>query len=59
MHNDRAYVDEALHAGASGFLLKSAGRAELLSAIRRVMEGEIYVGEGLSPPGARDIQPPS
>ena len=59
MHNDRAYVDEALHAGASGFLLKSAGRAELLSAIRRVMAGGIYLGEGLLPPEARDFRPPS
>jgi DNA-binding NarL/FixJ family response regulator len=34
------YVFEALQAGASGFLLKDAGPAELLHAIRVVAEGE-------------------
>ena len=35
-----AYVFEALQAGASGFLLKDAGPAELLHAIRVVAGGE-------------------
>jgi DNA-binding NarL/FixJ family response regulator len=35
-----AYVFEALQAGASGFLLKDAGPAELLQAIRVVAAGE-------------------
>jgi DNA-binding NarL/FixJ family response regulator len=35
-----AYVFEALQAGASGFLLKDAGPAELLHAIRVVAAGE-------------------
>jgi DNA-binding NarL/FixJ family response regulator len=34
------YVFEALHVGASGFLLKDAGPAELLHAVRVVAEGE-------------------
>src|SRR5205814_6163144 len=35
-----AYVFEALQAGASGFLLKDAGPAELLHAIRVIAAGE-------------------
>jgi DNA-binding NarL/FixJ family response regulator len=35
-----AYVFEALHAGASGFLLKDSGPAELLHAIRVIAAGE-------------------
>jgi DNA-binding NarL/FixJ family response regulator len=35
-----AYVFEALQAGASGFLLKDCGPAELLHAIRVVAAGE-------------------
>ncbi|GMA21917.1 response regulator [Arsenicicoccus piscis] len=37
------YVYAALKAGASGFLLKDAGPAELLSAIRAVHDGEAVV----------------
>jgi DNA-binding NarL/FixJ family response regulator len=59
MHSDRAYVEEALRAGSSGFLLKSAERAELVTAIHQVRRGEIYVGEGLRRPVTRDLQPPS
>ena len=35
-----AYVFEALQAGASGFLLKDAGPAELLHAVRVIAKGE-------------------
>ncbi|WP_342372089.1 response regulator transcription factor [Propioniciclava soli] len=37
------YVYAALHAGASGFLLKDAGPAELLAGIRAVHGGEAVV----------------
>jgi DNA-binding NarL/FixJ family response regulator len=39
-HDTDAYVFEALAAGASGFLLKDCGPAELLHAIRVVAAGE-------------------
>jgi DNA-binding NarL/FixJ family response regulator len=44
-----AYVFEALQAGASGFLLKDAGPAELLHAIRVLAAGDAL----LSPPETR------
>jgi DNA-binding NarL/FixJ family response regulator len=37
------YVAEALRLGASGFLLKDSPRARLLSAIRRVVDGELVL----------------
>ena len=42
-----AYLYEALKAGASGFLLKDAGREELLSAIRTVVAGESLIAPAL------------
>ena len=46
MHGDSQYVLESLKAGATGYVLKDAAFAELLTAIRTVAEGRRY----LSPP---------
>lgn len=43
MHQDEAYLRQALQAGAAGYVLKKAADTELLSAIRAVAQGEIYV----------------
>ena len=48
MHVNPAYLEAALNAGATGYVLKSAAREELLDAIRNVMEGRIYVTPSLS-----------
>jgi DNA-binding NarL/FixJ family response regulator len=38
----------AMKAGASGYVLKGAGATELVSVIRRVGAGEVYVAPGLA-----------
>jgi DNA-binding NarL/FixJ family response regulator len=43
MHDEPAIVRRALKLGASGYLLKSAGRAELLRAIDAISEGGRHV----------------
>ncbi len=43
-----AYVFEALQAGASGFLLKDAGPAELLHAIRVVAAGDALLAPSIT-----------
>jgi DNA-binding NarL/FixJ family response regulator len=43
MHDEPTVVRHALKLGAAGYLLKSAGRAELLRAIAAVTEGGRYV----------------
>jgi DNA-binding NarL/FixJ family response regulator len=43
-----AYVYEALQAGASGFLLKDAGPAELLHAIRVIAAGDALLAPGIT-----------
>jgi DNA-binding NarL/FixJ family response regulator len=39
MHEEEAYVTAMLEAGAKGYLLKNAGREEILEAIRSVRSG--------------------
>jgi DNA-binding NarL/FixJ family response regulator len=48
MHVNPAYLEAALNAGATGYVLKSAAREELLDAIHSVMKGNIYVTPSLS-----------
>jgi DNA-binding NarL/FixJ family response regulator len=43
MHTDVAYVEEALRAGGSGYLLKRSAASELTRAIHTVMRGKRYV----------------
>jgi two-component system response regulator NreC len=43
MHDDPAYLRTALAMGASGYVVKSAADSELLSAIRAVSQGRIFV----------------
>jgi DNA-binding NarL/FixJ family response regulator len=43
MYLNEAYVEQALHAGASGYLLKDAESAEMERALLAVMRGEIYL----------------
>jgi DNA-binding NarL/FixJ family response regulator len=44
MHPDEAYVNRALKAGATGYLLKTASGPELEMAIRAVARGDLYLG---------------
>ena len=43
MHEDEGYLREALKAGVLGYIPKKAAEAELISAIRAVHRGEIYL----------------
>lgn len=48
MHEEEAILRAALRAGASGYVLKQAAEAELLTAIRAVARGEAYVDPALT-----------
>ena len=48
MHVNPAYLEAALNAGATGYVLKSAAREELLQAIEAVLKGRIYITPSLS-----------
>ncbi len=43
MHEDEVYLRQALNIGAAGYVPKSAADLELLSAIRAVVRGGVYI----------------
>ena len=43
MHTEKIYVKGMLNAGASGYVLKSCSFKELMTAIRTVLAGHVYV----------------
>jgi DNA-binding NarL/FixJ family response regulator len=47
--HDQATIVAALGAGAHGFIPKSADAAMLLDAVRRVLEGGVYLPSGAAP----------
>ena len=51
MHPDVTYATRALEAGASGYVLKHAAPSELITAIKEVLNGRIY----LTPMIAKDV----
>lgn len=55
MHDQPGYVRRALELGASGYLLKSAGRDEIIAAITAVSEGETYIHGSLVAPLLADV----
>ena len=57
MHADRIYADEALKAGALGFVLKSARAEELRFAIAEALEGRVYLTPALKESAPRRTRP--
>lgn len=47
-YSEKRFVKQMLKHGASGYLLKDAGKQEILKAIERVLAGENYIQEELS-----------
>ncbi len=48
LHEDRAYLNQALQAGARGYVLKRSASATLVHAIRAVMTGGTYVDPAIA-----------
>jgi DNA-binding NarL/FixJ family response regulator len=57
MHDDEGYLRQALRNGASGYVLKKAADAELISAVRAVMRGEVYVQPSMTKSLLGDLLP--
>ena len=43
MHDESLYAERALHAGARGYIMKREASEKVLEAIRRVLNGGVYV----------------
>ncbi|MBI3449613.1 MAG: response regulator transcription factor [Acidobacteria bacterium] len=50
MHDESFHVERALRAGAWGYLTKHEASEKVVIAIRKLLEGEVYLSDGLSPP---------
>ena len=48
MHKDDGYVVEALRNGATGYIIKDTGPAELVEAIHQVMQGHRYLSKAIA-----------
>jgi len=45
MHDEMIYADRVLRAGARGYLMKAESSQSLLTAIRRVLAGKVFVSD--------------
>jgi DNA-binding NarL/FixJ family response regulator len=48
MYDEALYAERALRAGARGYIVKDEASGKIVEAIRRVLEGEVYVSEKLA-----------
>jgi len=48
MHSDRRFVSESFKAGARGYLLKDSALEELVTGIRTVMNGNVYLSSHIA-----------
>jgi DNA-binding NarL/FixJ family response regulator len=48
MHDEAVYAERVLRAGARGYIMKGAGGENLLTALRQVLRGEVYVSPQVS-----------
>ena len=48
MHPEEAYVTEALHLGVKRYVVESAPIDEIIQEVREIINGNTYIGSGLS-----------
>jgi DNA-binding NarL/FixJ family response regulator len=48
MHGEKSYIVRMLEAGATGYILKNAGKEEILNAIDTVANGDTYLSSQVS-----------
>jgi DNA-binding NarL/FixJ family response regulator len=48
MHDESIYAERAMRAGANGYIMKQEATDKVLVAIRRILQGEVYLSERLT-----------
>jgi len=48
MYDEAVYGERALRAGARGYVMKQEATGKVVTAIRRVLAGEVYVSDGMA-----------
>lgn len=48
MHDESIYAERSLRAGANGYIMKQEATKRVLVAIRRILEGKVYLSERLT-----------
>lgn len=57
MYDDEVHLKQLLRAGASGYLIKGAGEAELINAIHAVHSGGIYIHPSMAQAILEEFRP--
>ena len=57
MHDERVYAERSLRAGAAGYITKDQDATQVVSAIRRVLSGAIYLSEQMTASVLRNLTP--
>ena len=48
MHDESVYAERAMRAGAKGYIMKKEAMDKVMTAIRRVLSGELYVSDKMA-----------
>jgi DNA-binding NarL/FixJ family response regulator len=48
MHDESIYAERAMRAGANGYIMKQEATDKVLVAIRRILQGEVYLSDRLT-----------
>ena len=57
VHEDETLLRAAIHAGASGYVIKRAAESELINAIRAISQGDVYIHPAMTRVLLKDLAP--
>ncbi len=55
MHDESLYAERALRAGAKGYIMKDEATEKVITAIRKILNGEIYVSDKMATKMVRQL----